>query len=1211
MSEKLGPVDIEFVLKNVNISQEAGRIKAELKGITTTATREVDETNRALRAIGSAMAAYFSFNAMKGFTQEVIRVRGEFQQLGIALETMLGSKEKANRLQSQIVEMAARTPFSLQEVSQGVKQLLAYQESQESVIDTTKRLGDISAGLGVPIGRLIMAYGQVRAKGRLMGDDLRQFTEAGIPMIAELAKHFGVTQDNINDMVSSGKVGFEDVRAVLLKLTDEGGMFFNLMEKQSKSLTGMVSNLGDAWERMLNQIGESNEGVLAGSIQMLTNLVENYQRVIDALKVIAITYGTYRAALVATTVAKNGLTVAESLHYAWLLAVEKAQKILNATILKNPYAWAAAGIAAIVSGLMLMAKRAREVSLAQESLTKINNEAARSYTEQKASIDTLLATARDERLSNKQRSEALAKLKELMPDYNAQLSKEGKLINDNAEAIKSYLKQLEIKIKMQAAEKELVDLYEKERQQLKELAKANQEVERRKRSQGNQGVIFGGEAGIAGSAARYDYVAMAESASQKAKSNLDETRKAIQAIKDEIINGQLEQASEVERATQKQIRTIKDLENELAELERQYKEATDIGNKSELERLKVLIANKRKELEQYQLDSGKDKERVSEKEKFASLLEETQTYQQKRMVLEFQFQQKLAALKKDSRASAENIEVLKQQHQIELDELDRQYGKYIERYSHIYESIEQLTVSMLKERIERIRNTLNESGLTDQLQADALRALSAASEALIARAPLAALQSANQRINDILTKLDTAEGKTKKLLTDELWSAQQDKAKALSNIFGNVASRLSEAREIAAYLNEELAQAVDLASSVASAFANLAQGNYVQGGIQLASAIMQLSSYLDAKQQQKYEEAERRRLEASNRLMQEANSLLTQQLELLDRIRGTNVYAGLTESQQRLTAALNDYIAATERLKLYNRNDSYYTWESSWFKNGHIYALERVKKYREYNFSSFYQLMGEALQAPDYGSIKKVYDEIARIRKLIGDGIIGGDTKALEEQLAQYEELLRQAEALAAKQAEILTGNTYEGVVDALAAAFDDGVYSAEEFAKTFEDIMKQAVINALKIQYLKGPLDAWYKEFAKLSEGGLTADEVARLREAYLTIAGSAAKAFEELKSITGINFGELADDANSLSGAIKGMSEDTANIIAGQFNALRINSAEHLSVARQALIHQAKTAVNTENTVRMLTLVNSSVVSKLEAIEKKLDNDLRGKGL
>ncbi len=1210
MSEKLGPVDIEFVLKNVNITQEAGRIKAELQGISTTARREADETSRAIRSLGMAIASYFSFTAMKGFTQDVVRVRGEFQQLGIALETMLGSKAKADRLQSDIVSMAAKTPFSLQEVAQGVKQLLAFQESQESVIDTTKRLGDISAGLSVPIGRLIMAYGQVRAKGRLMGDDLRQFTEAGIPMIAELAKHFGVTQDKINDMVSAGKVGFEDVRAVLLKLTDEGGMFFNLMEKQSKSLTGMVSNLGDAWERMLNQIGESNEEVLAGSIQMLTNLVENYQRVIDALKVIAISYGTYRAALVATAVAKNGLTVAESLHYAWLLAVEKAQKILNATILKNPYAWAAAGIAAIVSGLMLMAKRAREVSLAQESLTKINDEAARSYTEQKASIDTLLATARDERLSNKQRSEALARLKELMPGYNAQLSKEGKLINDNAEAIKSYLKQLEIKIKQQAAEKELAALYEKEREAIKELTKAQEAFNRVKNStrvKSANDIKYGGGSQMAYASAN------AKVELENAKKNLEAVRNAIAEVNNEIVSGQVGLSGLLQQSAQgaqSSIRTIKDLEDELSELERRYKEATDIGNKSELERLKVLIANKRKELEQYQLDTGKEKERVSEKEKFASLLEETQTYQQKRMALEFQFQQKLAALKKDSRASTENIEVLKQQHQLELDELDRQYGKYIERYSHIYDSIEHLTVSLLKERIEKIRSTLNESSLSEQLQADALRALSAAGEALIARAPLAALQSANQRINDILSKLETAEGKVKKLLTDELWLAQQDKAKALSSLFGNVASRLSEAREIAAYLNEELAQAVELASSVASAFANLAAGNYVQGGLQLAAAIVQLNSYLDSKRQKKYEEAERRRLEASNRLMQEANSLLTQQLELLDRIRGTNVYAGLTESQQRLTAALNDYIAATERLKLYNRNDSYYTWESSWFQ-GALYKRERVKKYREYDISSLYKLMGDALKAPDYDSIKKVYDEIAKIKKLIGDGTIMGDTKALEEQLAMYEDLLKQAEALAARQAEILTGSTYDSVVDALASAFDDGIYSAEEFASTFEDLMKKAILNAVKINALKGPLDEWYKEFAKLSEGGLNAEEIAALRASYMQIASNAGKAFEELKNIAGIDFGELANDANSLSGAIKGMSEDTASILAGQFNALRINSAEHLNVARQALIHQARTAQNTENTVRMLTLLHNALSQKLDTIESKLGNELRGKGL
>lgn len=1219
MSEKLGPVDIEFVFKNVNITQEAGRIKAELQGITTTARREVDETNNALRTLGSAIAAYFSFTAMKGFTSDVIRVRGEFQQLGIALETMLGSKEKADRLQAQIVDMASRTPFSLQEVSQGVKQLLAYQESEESVIDTTRRLGDVSAGLSVPIGRLIMAYGQIRAKGKLMGDDLRQLTEAGVPMIAELAKHFGIAESHVNDMVSAGKVGFEDVRAVIMRLTDEGGMFFNLMEKQSKSLSGMVSNLGDAWDRMLNQIGESNENMLAGGIRTLITLVENYQKVIDALKVLAITYGTYRAALVATTIAKNGLTVAENLHYVWLVAVEKAQKLLNATIMKNPYAWAAAGIAAIVSSLMLMSRRAKEATLEQEALARINDEVGKGVAEQKARVEMLRSAARDERLSNQQRSEAIKQLKELMPGYNAELSKEGRLINENTEAIKAYLKQLEIKIKQQAAEKELTALYEKEREQLKELEQAQQRYNARKQLyQGKeqsqyQGVVFG-ESGMAAEAAKSADLTQLENSKRKAEESLQATRNAIRAINEEIINGQLSLAGLVEQTSstsQSSLNTIKKLEDEIAELERRYKEQTDINDIQQLEELRRLIIAKRKELERYKIEIDKDKGKNDDKKVIDQLLDETQTYQQKRLALEFQYQQKLAALKRDTRTTGDNLVELRKQHQAELDELDSQYGITVERYKYLYDSITALSVQMLRERIQMIKETLAESGLSEQIQADALRALSAAEEALLSRAPLAALGHINRQIAELKAKVSAAtnEADAHRLL-NELTDAEQYKAKALLSIFGNVAARLGEARELASYLSDELALAVDLASNLASAFASIASGNYIQGAIQLAASVVQLGKYFDEKRQKAAEEAQQRRMEVSNRLIDEANSLLARQLELLDKIRGSNVYVGLADSQQKLNAALADYIAATEKLKLYNRNDSYYTWQSSWF-NGALYKRERVKMYREYGFDELYKLMGEALKAPDYDNIGKVYDEIERLRKLIGDGTIFGDTKALEQQLQQYEELLKQAEALAAKQAEILTGSTYDGVVDALASAFDDGIYSAEEFAKSFEELMKKAMLNALKINALKGPLDAWYKEFARMAEGGLSSDEIAKLRESYMQIAAGASKAFEELNGITGIDFSTLSDDANSLSGAIKGMSEDTASILAGQFNALRINSAEHLNVARQALIHQAKTAVNTENTVRMLTLVNSTMAAKLDAIEKKLDNDLRAKGL
>ncbi|MBC7125733.1 MAG: hypothetical protein H5T24_08895, partial [Bacteroidales bacterium] len=696
--------------------------------------------------------------------------------------------------------------------------------------------------------------------------------------------------------------------------------------------------------RMLNQIGESNEGILAGGIRTLTNLVENYEKVIDALKVLAITYGAYRAALVATTIAKNGLTIAESLHYFWLVAVEKAQKLLNATILKNPYALAAAALAAIVSALVLMAKKANEATLAQEALARINDEVARSMDEQRAKIELLRNTAQDERLTNEQRLNAIKKLKELMPGYNAEISKEGRLINENTEAIKAYLKQLEIKIKQQAAEKELAALYEKEREAIKELTKAQEAFNRVKNStrvKSANDIKYGGGSQMAYASAN------AKVELENAKKNLEAVRNAIAEVNNEIVSGQVGLSGLLQQSAQgaqSSIRTIKDLEDELSELERRYKEATDIKDTSGLESLKNLIIRKRKELERYSVEVAKANAVDAGESKFKELLDETQTYQQKRIALEFQFQQKLAALKSDPRATGENIEVLRKQHQLELDELDREYGITVEKYKFLYGSIEHLSIQMLKERIAKIKETLGQSGLSEQLQADALRALQAAEEALLSRAPLAALASINQRIAELRAQVDKAESQADaEALYDELAKAEADKAKALQNLLGNVASRLSEARDIAAYLNEELALAVDLASNLASAFANIAAGNYIQGGLQLATSIIQLQKYFEDKKQRKAEEAEQRRVEASNRLIAEANSLLSQQLELLDRIRGTNVYAGLTSSQQALNAALKDYIEATEKLNLYNRNDSYYKWESSWF-NGALFKYEKVKR---------------------------------------------------------------------------------------------------------------------------------------------------------------------------------------------------------------------------------------------------------------------------
>ncbi|STC95570.1 tape measure protein [Chryseobacterium carnipullorum] len=215
-------------------------------------------------------------------------------------------------------------------------------------------MGNIAAGLGVPLSRINLVYGQVKAKGKLMGDDLRQFTEAGIPMVAELAKKFNKTTGEITAMVSAGKIGFKDVQDVLFNMTNEGGMFFNLMEKQSKSLSGQVANLGDAWDQMLNKIGESQQGILSDGIQGLIYLVDHYQEVGKVLLTLIEIYGAYRAALIVTSLLQTGMTSPAIIQgFANLIkmirGVTVAQEALNAATIANPYVLVATLIAALIA----------------------------------------------------------------------------------------------------------------------------------------------------------------------------------------------------------------------------------------------------------------------------------------------------------------------------------------------------------------------------------------------------------------------------------------------------------------------------------------------------------------------------------------------------------------------------------------------------------------------------------------------------------------------------------------------------------------------------------------------------------------------------------------------------------------------------------------------------------------------------------------------
>lgn len=390
-----------------------------------------------------AAAAFGAGFTAKELITNIARVRGEFQQLEVAFKTMLGSEDKANALMQQLVKTAATTPFDLQGVANGAKQLLAYGENVENINDDLIRLGNIAAGLSQPLGDIVYLYGTTMTQGRLYTQDLNQFTGRGIPMIRELAKQFGVAENEVKSLVEAGKVGFPEVQKVIMSLTNEGGMFYNLMQEQSKTITGQISNIEDAISTMFNEIGKANEGIINDALSGVSYLVENYEKVGQILLEIVGTYGVYRTALMATSALQaiqasgiTALTAKEAVHYGWLVLTKKAQDALNLSMLKNPYVLAAAAITGLVYGAYKLATAESEIERAIRETNDSLESQKNHYDELKNKAGELSNILSNESKSIKERFIAYRQLQRLMPEIFQNMDWETAKRKTNAELIK-------------------------------------------------------------------------------------------------------------------------------------------------------------------------------------------------------------------------------------------------------------------------------------------------------------------------------------------------------------------------------------------------------------------------------------------------------------------------------------------------------------------------------------------------------------------------------------------------------------------------------------------------------------------------------------------------------------------------------------------------------------------------------------------------------
>ena len=414
-------------IDNSQLRTDAEESKRILSGITGTAVSEGKQIDDVFKSIGKTAAGVFAVSQMKDFAMQVVNVRGEMQKLEVAFDTLIGNTDEAQALLSQLIKTAATTPFGVSDISDAARQLLAYGVEADKVNETLIRLGDIAAGLSIPIGELARLYGTTMVQGRVYTADLNQFLGRGIPLGEELANILGVTESQVRGLVEEGKVGFPEVEQAIINLTNEGSKFGGLMEAQSQTIAGQISNIEDTIEQMFNQIGQASEGVIGTSLDIITALVENWETVGKVLLTVIATYGTYKAAVLAVAAAHKVQAIWGNISAFLSLAksvtsAKDAMLLFNMAVKANPLGLVLSVVAAAATAFSLFSTKSSE---AAEMTNKYGDSAAKTISR----VETLSMTLNGLTAGTSTHKKVMDELNGILEEYGLQAIKEGDSID--------------------------------------------------------------------------------------------------------------------------------------------------------------------------------------------------------------------------------------------------------------------------------------------------------------------------------------------------------------------------------------------------------------------------------------------------------------------------------------------------------------------------------------------------------------------------------------------------------------------------------------------------------------------------------------------------------------------------------------------------------------------------------------------------------------
>lgn len=430
----LEPVDIDIRMRQ-NVTEESDKASHSFDNLTKGVTTGGENIDRTLKRLGVGFA---STAALTAFGNQIIKVRGEMQMLEVSMETLLGNKKKADAMVKGVMDYVATSPYSLMGVSKGAETLLGFNVAAEKVLPTLKQIGDISRGNEERMSSLILAFSQMSSAGRLLGQDLNQMINAGFNPLQEISRKTGRGLADLKKDMENGAISADMVADAYASATAEGGKFYNMAQKQASGIKGLQGTLNAAMQEMYNDLGERNEKLITDGYQLTTALVKNYEAIGKAAAALIMTYGAYKAAVVITNVvlkeqaAINAMVAAsngvfnKSLAYQWIWTerVQKAQALLNKTMLTNPYVL----LATVVVGLAAAAWALHDGLTSDERALKSLNEeleaAKQKKEEVKGKANELISVLNSETSTIYQQIKAWKELQNTIPEAFSGMSME-------------------------------------------------------------------------------------------------------------------------------------------------------------------------------------------------------------------------------------------------------------------------------------------------------------------------------------------------------------------------------------------------------------------------------------------------------------------------------------------------------------------------------------------------------------------------------------------------------------------------------------------------------------------------------------------------------------------------------------------------------------------------------------------------------------------